>query len=270
MDKAVQQSADFYQLAAWFHANRQRVIAITSAVLVIAAIIGIYFWHKDYRETEANNALSNIKLPAPSREAQANPADAQPYVSVADEYAGTSAASRALLMAGGTYFNAGKFDQAQAQFGRFLAEYPDSPLANQASLGIAASLEAQGKVPEAAARYDDIIRRHPTDSIVPQAKSALARLDVAQNKPEEAMRLYEELAKTGNNDSWSAEASSQLSELLAKYPNLRKQPPAPAPAPSASTPVFSVPPSAQPAPAAPASPTSPNAPAKTAPVSTNK
>jgi predicted negative regulator of RcsB-dependent stress response len=267
MDKAVDESADFYQLVAWFHANRQRVIVFTAVVLVIAGVVGLYFWHKNNREAQANIALSNAKLPIASRETQINASDAQAYVTVADDYAGTSAASRALLIAGETYFDAGSYDKAQAQFGRFLAEYPENPLANQASLGIAASLEAQGKVPEAASRYNDIINRHQGDSIISQAKSALARLYVAENKPEEAAPIYEELARGGNNDTWSAEAGIQLQELLAKYPKLRKQPPAQAP--TSAAPTITMPPSVKqmPAPANPAA-----APTKTTPSSspTNK
>lgn len=247
MDKAVEQSPDYYELLAWLHANRQRVIAISAAVIVIGAAIGIYFWHNNYRETQANIALSDIKLPTPVRGAQPIPPDGQPYIDVANQYSGTSAGSRALLLGAEAYFDAGKFDQAQAQFGRFLGEYPDSPLANQAALGVAASLEAAGKVTEAATRYNDLINRHPNSSIIPQAKSALARLYVAQNKPELAAPIYEELARANNNDTWSAEAGIQLEELLAKYPQLRKPPPAPAP--TTSAPGFELPPSMKQAPA---------------------
>ncbi|MDB6020252.1 MAG: Tetratricopeptide 2 repeat protein [Pedosphaera sp.] len=234
MDKAVDQSVDLFNLVTWFHANRKRVVTILVAVLVVAAAVGIYIWHQNYTETQANAALSEIKPPMPSQEgALPNPADAQPYERVAEEHPGTSAGARALLMSGGILFDAGKFDEAKAQFDKFLSAYPDNLLAVQAQLGVAASLEAAGKLPEATAHYDELIKRHPNESIIPQAQSALARLYVAQNKPELAVHLYEGLAKANNNDSWSAEAGIQLQELLAKYPNLRK-PVAPPPAPKTS------------------------------------
>ena len=237
MENEVTQSADFFRLVAWLNANQKRVTWICAAILVVGAGIGIYIWHGNYREAQASEALSNVKLPA-SAEETLNPASAEPYLKVADEYPGTSGGGRAVLIAGGILFDAGKFDQSQALFERFLREHPDYPLATQAILGVAASLEAQGKTAEAAARYEDLIKRQPTDSTIPQAKSALARLDLAQNKPESALHLYEELARANNNDSWSAEAGIQREELLAKYPNLKK---APAPAPSATV---TMPPSA--------------------------
>lgn len=209
-------------LVAWFQINRKRVITIAAAVAAIGAAVGLYIWHHNNNETQANIALSDIKPPAYSPTGAAMPADPQPYLKVADDYAGTAAGSHAQLMAAQAYFDAGKFDQAKAQFEKFLTQYPDNPLASQAALGVAASLEAAGKTAEAATRYDDIIKRNQGSSILPEAKSALARLYVEQNKPEEALRLYKELVQAGNNDTWSAEADIQLKELIAKHPELKK------------------------------------------------
>jgi predicted negative regulator of RcsB-dependent stress response len=240
MDKAVSESADLYNLVAWFEVNRKRVITIAVVVLAVAAAIGLYYWHNASTETQANDALSSVRPPVMREGVLATAEDAQPYLKVAAEHPGTSAGGRALLIGGGIMFDAGKFDQAKAEFDKFLGQYPESPLAIQALLGVAASLEAQNKIPEATARYEELLKRHSNESVAPQAKSALARLYVAQNKPEQAMHIYEELAKAGNNDSWSAEAGIQLEELLAKYPNLKK-PMAPSPAPRAAATV-SVPP----------------------------
>ena len=223
MDKEVTQTMDLYHLVVWFDANRKRVISILAAVLIVSAITGAYIWHKNYVETQAGEALSNVKQPTTAEEAAAlNATAAQAYLKIADDYPGTRGGARALLIAGGILFDTGKFDQSKAAFDKFMTEYPDSSLVNQAQLGIAASLEAAGKNDEAVKHYDDLIKHHATDSTIPQAKSALARLYVGLNKPEQAMRLYEELAKGGNNDTWSAEAGIQLQELLAKHPELRK------------------------------------------------
>ncbi len=225
MDNEVKHTADLYHLVKWVHANRNRLITISITILVIGAAIGGFLWHKQYVEAEASDALSNIKPPTSAQEAASPTAgSAEPYLMVADEFPGTRAAARALLIAGGIQFDAGQFEPAQNTFRKFMGEYSDSPLANQALLGVAACLEALGKNTEATAAYDDLIKRHQADSTTPQAKSALARLYVAENKPELAKHLYEELASVNNNDSWSVEAGIQLQELLAKYPDLKKAP----------------------------------------------
>ncbi len=227
MENEVKQTADFYRLVAWMHTNRKRLLIISAVVLIAGGGIGIYNWNKSNHETQANEALSNINPPS-SAEESTNAAAAEPYLKVAAEYKGTSGGARALLIAGGILFEAGKFQEAQKRFEQFLGEYPDFPLADQALLGVDASYEAEGNLTEAATRYKDFVERHPTASTLPQAKSALARIYLAENKPELALQQYDDLERTRNNDSWTAEAGIQKEELLAKYPALRKQTPVPA------------------------------------------
>ena len=229
----VKHTTDLYRLVAWVHARRKPLIWISAAVVAVVAIIGIYIWHNNSNETAAAESLSKLKPPMSAESANASAAD--PYIKLANDFSGTGAAPRALLVAGGILFDAGKFKDAQAQFERLLREYGDFPLISQAALGVAACLEAAGNTAEATTRYDDFVRRHSGDATAPQAKSALARLYLAQNKPEKAFELYNELARANNPDSWSAEAGIQAEELLQKYPSLRK-PVAPTPSPATSPP----------------------------------
>jgi TolA-binding protein len=224
MEKTVEKveaddSADLYQIIAWLHHNRKQVITVACGVLAVAAVIGGVFWHKSYVETQANTALGILALPGA---AQSGDSSARDFLKIADDFPGTTAASRALLIAGGILFDAGKFDDARAAFEKFMGQYSSSPLANQALLGIASSLEAQGKIQEAASRYEDLRNHYGADSTASQVKSALARCYVALNKPELAKTLYEDLSHSQYSDSWTAEAPSQLQELLVKYPNLAK------------------------------------------------
>ncbi len=244
MDNEGKQAVDIYRLVAWAHANRQRLIWISAAVLIIGGGIGIYTYYKSNRETEANNALSSINGLSMA-EGTTNAAAAGPYVKVAADYAGTSAAARALLLAGGVLFDAGKYQDARQQFEQFLANYSDYPLANQALMGVAKCYEAEGKLSEAATRYKDFVDHHPSDPALPDAKSALARVYLAQDKPELALQEYEDLLRNRNNDSWTAEAGIQREELLNKYPKLRKVTPPPA---ALQPPTITMPPKALAAP----------------------
>ncbi len=233
MDSDVKQSVDVFQLAAWVHANRKRLIAIAVAAAVVGLSIGIYIWHGNQREESANEALAAVKpaIRAPGLPMTPPPADA--YLKVANEYPSTAAGARALLVGATAQFDAGNFKEAEATFQRFLQDYPDYPLSSQAQIGVAASLEAQGKTAEAATHYKEFRERHASDSAMPQATSALARLYEAQGKPDQALKLYEELASKRNNDTWSQEAPIQVQELLTKHPELK---PKPAPAPEATVP----------------------------------
>jgi predicted negative regulator of RcsB-dependent stress response len=239
MEKEAKQSADIYRLVAWAHANRKWLIGISAAILVVGAGIGIYNWNKSNREAKANEALSNIILPSSAEESTNSAADL--YLKVAADYPGTSGGARALLIAAGILFDAGKFQDAEKRFEQFLGDYSDYPWADQAMVGVASCYEADGKMAEAATRYKDFVDRHPTASMLPQAKSALARAYLAENKPELALQQYDDLERNRNNDSWTAEAGIQKEELLARFPNLKKQPPSPV---NATAPMIAVPPHA--------------------------
>jgi tetratricopeptide (TPR) repeat protein len=231
MEKQADQGGDIFALVAWADAHRKQLMwtAVTLAVLGVA--VGGYFMHKNSREEAANEALFAVQIPAPGRP-QSMSASASSFVQVADEYPDTSAGARAMLLAGGTYFEDNQFEQSRGMFQRLLAGHPDYPLANLAALGVAVNLEAEGKRPEAAARYEEIAHRVPPDSTWPQAQSALARIYTEQNHPERALDVYKQMLEARSSDSWTMEAEPQLRELLDKYPTLRQQlaPPASAPA----------------------------------------
>ena len=245
MDKETKRSMEVYDVIGWAHTNRKPLISIVVGLVVIGAIIGGWIGYKNHRELAGSEALSNIR-PQPDAQGRPGTGSAEDYLKVAENYAGTTGGARALMLAGGVLFDAGKYAEAQAQFDRFLREYPEYPVANEALLGVASSLEAQGKTNDAIARYEDLLNHHSADATAPQAKAALAQLYLAQNKPEPALKLYEELVRSPDNNSWSVEARIQGEELLDKYPNLKK----PAPTSPALLPMAPKPPAATPPPAA--------------------
>lgn len=216
-----QHGGDFYALVAWADANRKQLMWTVGLVVAAGLLAGVYFLHKQGREESANAAFCALKLPHSERNVLTS-ADADQFVQVANNYPGTSGAARALLVAGGIYYELGQFPQAQQTFERMLAENGDYPLASKAALGVAASLEAQGKTSEAAAHYEELVRGS-ADANWPQAKSALARIYTEENHPDRAFQLYREMLQANSGDSWTMEARVQATELLEKYPALREQ-----------------------------------------------
>lgn len=232
MDKDTKSGGDIYALVAWADANRKQLIWGATAVVCAAAIIGLYVMHKYNQESDANAALAVVRLPPV-------PEQAPQFAEVANRYPQTISGARAMLIAGGLYFQDGQFEPARMMFQRLLAEHPDFSLADEASIGVAVCLEAEGKTNEAIAHYEEILHRPPGPTWA-QTRSALARLYAQQNQPERAMQLYIEMLQARNNDSWTMEASAQVSELLEKYPSLRQKlaaqsAPAAAPAAPAAT-----------------------------------
>ena len=233
MAEQSKQQIDLFNLAAWAYERRKSLIGIAAVVAAVAIIFGLYSWRTNAREEAANVAFNAIKMPVPST--NRSPAEAKPFLKVADDYPASSAAARSLIVAGSILFEAGKYAEAQAAFDKYLASYREFHFTSAALLGVAACLDAQGKTAEAIQRYETVAGRAQDYAMVP-AKAALARLYVQQNKPELALRQCVELVQMGLQDSWARDAQNAAQEILAKHPELRQTLQAPAGAPAAQPP----------------------------------
>ena len=204
---------------AWFEANKKQALLGAGAVVVLAMIVAFYIYQQNEAERTAAMALSNVSVPQMSGAGSgAEPAAA--YLKVVTDYPKSSAAARALLLAGGSLFVEGKYDEAKAQFDRFTRRHSSSPFMGQALLGAAACQDALGKTNEAMTAYTDLIRQHPGENVASQARFALGRLYEAQNDPEKARTQFEEVARGNPYGSLGSEAGMRLEELNLKHPRL--------------------------------------------------
>src|SRR3954451_19026008 len=80
MESDVTQSADIYNLVAWAHANRKRLITIAVVVAVVGLAIGLYVWNNNRRETQANDALSALRPQSHGQGVQPTPVPAEAYL----------------------------------------------------------------------------------------------------------------------------------------------------------------------------------------------
>jgi tetratricopeptide (TPR) repeat protein len=219
----------------WFEANKKPALIGLGVVVLAAVIAAIVAWQRSETETASSQAVSTIAADQAAFGPAGSTNAANEYLKIANEYSKTPAGARALLLAAGSLFAEGKYDQAMVQFERFARDYPENSMMGEALLGVAASLEAQGKTNEATAAYKSLVERHPTDAVAPQAHFALGRLYELQGKPEQARTEYETVVRGEQpygGGSLVNEAGIRLEEFRWKYPNLT--PPAPPPsAPSA-------------------------------------
>ena len=229
MQSDATESLSLLKLRDWYEANKKIVNYGIPAVILVGLVIWFVLYLQTAKEVRAGEALTNVSMThGPSSGAQqtdAAKADAaKAFLNVAAEYPNSSVAARALLLAAGNLFDAGNYDEAKAQFQRFVREHRDSPFISQALLGVASSFDAQGQTTDAIAAYKDLIDHHPGDPVLPQAKFALARLYAAQEKPELAKNLYEDVEHTDAYGSLGSESGMRVEELIIKYPSLAPKP----------------------------------------------
>lgn len=233
--EATTQSVSVYDLLAWLETNKKNLIIGFTAAVVVGFGIAAYRYSVDQKEMAASDALLKLKAALNTSE-NSPPPEASAFLKIAEEYRGTSAAERAVLLAATALFTENKFAEAQAQFARFLRDFGQSPFAATAAYGSAVTLEAEGKRDEALAAYQNLSVRYPNSSVLDDAKLAIARIYEAKNQPEQAYRIYDELVKGGVMGSAASEAMTRKSDLLAKHPEYGKTN---APVASASTVVTS-------------------------------
>ncbi len=217
------------KLWAWFEANKKTVLRLTGVAILVGVIVYFVLLKQEEKATAASDSLSSV-LVGQLTGTGARPEtveSAEAFLKVAGAYPKSTAASRALVLAGASFFAAGKYSEAQAQYEKLIREFPDSPLRPQALLGIAASLDAQGKSDQALAAYKDLIARQPSASVISQAKFSLACLYEAQQKLELARDLFAEVERDDRMGSLGVESGMRLEDLLAKNPKLVPTPPAP-------------------------------------------
>jgi tetratricopeptide (TPR) repeat protein len=215
-----------HRLWAWFEVNKKQAGIGAGVVVAVGIIIWLIAYHRDEKEISAAEAVAAVTM-TPTVTGAPRPDAAEAYLRLSEEYSGTSAGARALLLAGGTYFTDGKYDQALKTFQRFTREHRDSPWMGDALLGTATCQEVLGKTNEASAIYQDIKDHHSADVVAAQAKFALARIYEEQNKLEMAKPLYEDLARSDPYSSIGSEAGIRLEELMARGATAAVQVPAP-------------------------------------------
>ena len=236
MESETPPSAGIYDFLGWIETNKKRVALGVGAIVAVGIIAGLLAWRSGQRESEAELALSSVKVSfIPGEVASAGTAEA--LAKIAEEYPKTSAGTIALLRSATAYFDSGNFAKAGEQFDRFLRTYPESAYVPQAVFGVAASLDAQGKVTEAIAKYNDFLRTYSGDPAAERARLSLARSYEKNNQPSQALEILTKSTNPQTGATASPEAQEKIRELFTKYPSLLPTNTAPAmpPAPNILT-----------------------------------
>jgi predicted negative regulator of RcsB-dependent stress response len=207
----------FFKFWPWLDANKNRVMGIAIALIVLFGGWAFFGWQREQKESAAGEALSQLLMPTAPL---ADPANA--FLQLADKYAGTTAANRARLQGAAALFSTGHYADAQAQFQKFLDENSNSPLSATAALGVAASLEAQNKLDLAAIAYQKITSNYADSAVSLIAKFALGRIAESQGRLTEAASDYEAVARVNNGTSLASEAGLRLMEIRSKLPATAK------------------------------------------------
>ena len=213
------EGAGMIEAMAWLEVNKKRLAVGAVLILLVGFGAYVFSYMSEQKEKTASAALIDLRPPISTNDP---PVPATAFLKVTEDYAGTAAAERALILAAGAYFTEGKYTEAQNTFDRLLKEKPGSKWAPDAQFGIAASLESQGKRDDALTAYQRVTTAYATSAVVNEAHLAMARIYEAKNQPAEALKQYDELTRGGMMSMRSQDAMMRRSQLLKKHPELDK------------------------------------------------
>ncbi len=203
----------------WFETHKLHLAYAGAAALAVWLAAFTYQHVRAGKEAEANSALAALHKPA-DRNGKQTPPSAGEYLKVAEQHAGTPAASRALLFAADRFFSEGKPAEAKARFEQFLAAHAASPMAAVALMGVAACQEAAGEADKAMASYQQLLTQHGGAPEAHPARLALGLLHEQKQQPDQALRLYDEVSRAKPVTVWRMEAEMRRDLLLRQHPQL--------------------------------------------------
>ncbi len=186
----------------------QRLIQIGIVVIVI----GVVFWslYGEYREGTKEEASSALSMALQSD--QNKRVDA--LSSIADKYAGTSAALWAKVELAHRDMKNGSFDDASKKYQAVLADMKTSnPMYPLVLFGLAQSLEEAKKYQDAFNRYDLLKNIKGFEQI---AYTGMGRIEEAQGNNDKAIAIYNDYLLSLSDDPSYAQAKAMIDERIAR------------------------------------------------------
>ena len=184
----------------WEKDGKETVIYLLVAAIAVG---GWYGWkpHRAAVREAASNALVNAYTTEEIEDA-------------VSKFSGSAAAGALKIRLAKSYYDAGRYDEALAQYEDLLAKAPEG-FADVPVVGKAQCLEALGKFDEAAKAFDAFAEANPTNYLTLTAQLGAVRCYAQQGDKKKALARLDAL-KVANKDDEMAEARVEAIEALVK------------------------------------------------------
>ncbi|MFO7638406.1 MAG: tetratricopeptide repeat protein [bacterium] len=176
----------------FYYRDRRRFLVIVG---VVVAVVVVAVFALQSRRTGPNPEAQLRFTEALGVYSQGMTQEAEEaFRNVASAFGRDPAGVRARYYLGQIYFHNQRFDEARAEFERFLKSRPNDPiLAPAALVGIADCLQETGDLLKAAEHYERAWRRYPDSPLAEEAALAAGRNFALAGALDRAERLYQTL-----------------------------------------------------------------------------
>ena len=192
---------ELYPLIEWWEKDGKQTVIY---LLVAAIAVGGYYGWKNHRiavREAASAALVNAYTTEEIEEA-------------VSKFSGAATGGALKLRLAKSYYDAGRYEEALAQYESLVGNAPDG-FADVPAVGKAQSLEALGKFAEAQKAFDDFAEKNPKSYLKLTAQLGAARALVQQGDKKTALARLDAL-KAANKDDPIATARIEATESSVK------------------------------------------------------
>lgn len=220
------------KVAGTMAANRDRVVMGGIALVVVAALVGGYFYWNKRTNDQASGMLGRAMataqaqvVPAPTLPGATQPAGTYPteqardeaaikaFQEVATAYPSTPAGIAAKYHAAASLMAAGRLAEAEQKFRDVTASGGSSIYASMAKMGLVTALVGQSKFDDAITTLNTLSGDRdgtlPLDGVLME----LARTYVKAGKPQDARAAFKRVVDEFPQSGYSADARQQLAQL---------------------------------------------------------
>ena len=186
------------------------LVAVAGVVILI--LLGVYVMHRmDVQAREAVEAEGRVRVLL--LQGQVDDAILEAETNCRCLW-WEAAAGRALQLAGGLYFETGRYAEAQAAFEKYLQEFDAmGPTGYSAWSGVAAAMEEQGNPAGAAARYQAFADEFEDSPFAPNALKEAARCYRVSGDSDQARILLQRILDRYSRSPAVRGAQEQLGQM---------------------------------------------------------
>lgn len=220
MNQETTESNFSIQILVWLDQNKKPLIVGAAVVAALYTFVYTKNHLSEMKHAEAEAALFGLHASMTAEEGD-GPAPGE-FVEIAESHPGTTAGTRARILAAGAFFKNGQYAEAKAEFEKVLSGDPNGMFAASAQFGVAACIEAQGQTAEALKAYETFIASNPEAAEVSQARLAVGRLQEANGDFKAAHASYKAITTATDFSAWTALAQEGIARLEKAHPELQE------------------------------------------------
>lgn len=192
--------------------TRHILYSVLGLAVLVVVVVSYSKWRAQ-KETKATSALAEARIAQADTSGSGRERKAALLRKVVSDFKGTDSADEALILLADLNYDAGRYEEARAQYERYLSAGGNDLLQYSAMAGIASCLEQQGKLDQASLQYMEIADRSPKAFYAPISLLNAGRCYRLAGKMEDARKVLDRVVRDYAGSQSASQATDEIKGL---------------------------------------------------------